>query len=40
MHEKSAACGMALGHIDPDARINALETTRAPVDDFVTFDGL
>jgi hypothetical protein len=40
MHEKSAACGMALGHIDPDARINALEMTRAPAGDFVTFDGL
>jgi nitroreductase len=33
-------CGMALGHIDPDARINALTTERAPIDDFVTFEGL
>src|SRR3984957_6141435 len=24
-------CGMALGHIDPGARINALETVRAPI---------
>jgi nitroreductase len=33
-------CGMALGHIDPAARINALATERAPIGDFVTFDGL
>jgi nitroreductase len=33
-------CGMALGHIDPDARINALETARAPIGDFTTFEGL
>ena len=33
-------CGMALGHIDPDAPINKLVTTRAPLDDFASFDGL
>jgi nitroreductase len=33
-------CGMALGHIDPDAPVNALITERAPVGDFATFDGL
>jgi nitroreductase len=33
-------CGMALGHIDRDARVNALVTERAPLGDFVTFDGL
>ena len=33
-------CGMALGHIDPDAPVNALVTERAPVSDFATFDGL
>ena len=33
-------CGMALGHIDPDAPVNALATERAPVSDFATFDGL
>jgi nitroreductase len=33
-------CGMALGHIDPDAPVNALATERAPVSDFAIFDGL
>ena len=33
-------CGMALGHIDPDALVNSLVTERAPVGDFTTFDGL
>jgi nitroreductase len=33
-------CGMALGHIDPDAPINAMVTERAPVSDFATFEGL
>jgi nitroreductase len=32
-------CGMALGHIDPDAPVNALATERAPLGDFATFDG-
>jgi nitroreductase len=33
-------CGMALGHIDPDAPINTLATERAPIADFATFEGL
>ena len=33
-------CGMALGHIDPDAPVNALVTERAPISDFATFEGL
>jgi nitroreductase len=33
-------CGMALGHIDPAAPVNALVTERAPVSDFATFEGL
>lgn len=33
-------CGMALGHIDPDAPVNALATERASVGDFATFEGL
>ena len=33
-------CGMALGHIDSDAPINALATERAPIADFATFEGL
>jgi nitroreductase len=33
-------CGMALGHIDPAAPVNALQTTRAPLADFASFDGL
>jgi nitroreductase len=33
-------CGMALGHIDPAAPVNALVTERAPIADFVNFDGL
>jgi nitroreductase len=33
-------CGMALGHIDPEAPVNRLETERAVVADFTTFDGL
>ena len=32
-------CGMALGHIDPDAPVNRLETARAPLADFASFDG-
>jgi nitroreductase len=32
-------CGMALGHIDPDAPVNWLETMRAPLADFASFDG-
>jgi nitroreductase len=33
-------CGMALGHIDPDAPINQLVTARAPLGDFASFEGL
>lgn len=32
-------CGMALGHIDPDAPVNMLVTERAPLADFATFEG-
>jgi nitroreductase len=33
-------CGMALGHIDPDAPVNTMVTERAPIGDFATFEGL
>jgi nitroreductase len=33
-------CGMALGHIDPDASVNRLVTERAPLADYASFDGL
>jgi nitroreductase len=33
-------CGMALGHIDPDAPVNALNTERAELDAFTSFEGL
>jgi nitroreductase len=33
-------CGMALGHIDPDAPINALKTERAGVAEFTSFHGI
>jgi nitroreductase len=33
-------CGMALGHIDPDAPVNALTTERAPISGFASFEGL
>jgi nitroreductase len=33
-------CGMALGYIDANAPVNALHTTRAPLADFASFDGL
>jgi nitroreductase len=33
-------CGMALGQIDPDARVNALTTERAPISGFASFEGL
>lgn len=32
-------CGVALGHIDPAAPVNALVTERAPISDFATFEG-
>jgi len=33
-------CGMALGHIDPDAPVNRLVTERAPLADYASFDVL
>ena len=32
-------CGMSLGHLDPQAPENALETERVPVAGFATFHG-
>jgi nitroreductase len=32
-------CGMALGHVDPDAPVNGLKTERADLAAFATFDG-
>ena len=32
-------CGMAIGHADPDAVINTLQTTRVPARDFMSFAG-
>ena len=32
-------CGMALGHIDPDAAVNRLVTERASLADYASFDG-
>jgi nitroreductase len=33
-------CGLALGHADPDAPVNALKTERATVAEFTTFHGI
>jgi nitroreductase len=33
-------CGLALGHIDPDAPVNALKTERAGVAEFTSFFGI
>jgi nitroreductase len=33
-------CGMAVGHIDPDAPVNRLATERAPLADYASFEGL
>src|SRR4051812_10010890 len=33
-------CGLALGHADPDAPVNALQTERAAVAEFTTFHGV
>jgi nitroreductase len=33
-------CGMALGHIDPDAPVNRLATERAALADYASFNGL
>ncbi len=30
-------CGVAIGHGDPDAPVNSLESERMPIDDFTTF---
>ncbi len=35
--EQMLVCGMALGHADPGAVENSLETERAPVSEFTTF---
>ena len=32
-------CGMALGHADPHAPVNRLQTERAPLGEFATFGG-
>jgi nitroreductase len=37
--EEIVVCGMALGHADPTAPENALETERAPVAEFAAFYG-
>lgn len=33
-------CGMAVGHADPDAPVNRLQTRRLPLDQFAQFRGL
>ncbi|MGQ0697651.1 MAG: nitroreductase [Panacagrimonas sp.] len=33
-------CGMAIGHKDPDAPVNRLETRRLPLDEFANFRGI
>jgi nitroreductase len=38
--EEIIVCGMALGHIDPDAPVNRLATERAPLADYASFEGL
>jgi len=32
-------CGMALGHADPDAKVNQLRSKRAEVEEFARFEG-
>lgn len=32
-------CGMALGHADPDAKVNQLRSKRADIDEFAVFEG-
>lgn len=32
-------CGVAIGYCDPNAPVNALQSTRAPLDEFATFHG-
>jgi nitroreductase len=36
---EAVVCGMSLGYPDPEARVNMLETERAPVGEFASFDG-
>jgi nitroreductase len=36
---EQVVCGMSLGHADPSAPENALETARAPVAEFTSFHG-
>jgi nitroreductase len=38
-HEDVIVCGMAIGHADPSAIENTLQTTRAPAREFMTFTG-
>ena len=38
--ERMLFCGMAIGHRDPDAAVNALVTDRAPLAEFATFRGV
>jgi len=35
--EELLFCGMAIGHPDPDAPVNSLESERMPLDDWATF---
>ncbi|MFP5489813.1 MAG: nitroreductase [Acidimicrobiia bacterium] len=35
--EEMLFCGMAIGHADPDAPINTLQSERMPLDDWATF---
>jgi nitroreductase len=32
-------CGMAIGHADPEAVENTLQTTRVPAREFISFTG-
>ncbi|MCP3710562.1 nitroreductase [Paraburkholderia sp. CNPSo 3274] len=38
--ERMVFCGMAIGHEDPGAPINQWRSARAPLDEFVQFDGI
>ena len=38
--EQMVFCGLALGYMDEQAPINSLRTERAPLDEFVSFDGI
>jgi len=37
--DEMVVCGIALGHADPDAAVNAVRTTRAALAEFATFAG-